>query len=419
MSKTLEVKVPAVGESISQVTIAKWLVKEGDYVNRDQVVAELESDKATFELNAEAAGTITFAAQEGDDVAVGAVICKIDTSAEAPAKTTAPEKEKVETKAEPVKATEAPKAETKTEAVKATYATGTPSPSAAKLLADNGLAASQIKGTGKDGRVTKEDVQNALKNGLPLEKPTVFGGSSREVKKEKMSNLRKTIARRLVAAKNETAMLTTFNEVDMTNVMEVRNQYKDKFKEKYGINLGFMSFFTRACTIALMEFPKVNGIIEDEHIIQHDYCDVAIAVSTEKGLVVPVIRNAESMSLAQIEMAIGEVAKKARDGKLSLEEMTGGTFTISNGGVFGSLMSTPILNQPQSAILGMHKTQERPVAMNGQVVIRPMMYLALSYDHRIIDGKESVTFLVRVKQLLENPALMLYGEDPVKILIGL
>jgi 2-oxoglutarate dehydrogenase E2 component (dihydrolipoamide succinyltransferase) len=419
MSKTLEVKVPAVGESISQVTIAKWLVKEGDYVNRDQVVAELESDKATFELNAEAAGTITFAAQEGDDVAVGAVICKIDTSAEAPAKTAAPEKAKVETKAEPVKVTEAPKAEAKTEAAKATYATGTPSPSAAKLLADSGLSASQVKGTGKDGRVTKEDVQNALKNGLPLEKPTVFGGTSREVKKEKMSNLRKTIARRLVAAKNETAMLTTFNEVDMTNVMAARNQYKDKFKEKYGINLGFMSFFTRACTVALMEFPRVNGIIEDDHIIQHDYCDVGIAVSTDKGLVVPIIRNAESMSLAQIELAIGEVAKKARDGKLSLDEMTGGTFTISNGGVFGSLMSTPILNQPQSAILGMHKTQERPVAINGQVVIRPMMYLALSYDHRIIDGKESVSFLVRVKQLLENPALMLYGEDPVKLLIGL
>lgn len=419
MSKTLEVKVPAVGESISQVTVAKWLVKEGDYVNRDQVIAELESDKATFELNAEAAGTITFAAQEGDDVAVGAVICKIDTSAEAPAKTTAPEKAKVETKAEPAKVTEVPKTETKTEVVKATYATGTPSPSAAKLLADNGLAASQVKGTGKDGRVTKEDVQNALKNGLPLEKPTTFGGYSREAKKEKMSNLRKTIARRLVAAKNETAMLTTFNEVDMTNVMAARNQYKDKFKEKYGINLGFMSFFTRACTIALMEFPRVNGIIEDDYIIQHDYCDVGIAVSTDKGLVVPVIRNAESMSLAQIELAIGEMAKKARDGKLSLDEMTGGTFTISNGGVFGSLMSTPILNQPQSAILGMHKTQERPVAINGQVVIRPMMYLALSYDHRIIDGRESVSFLVRVKQLLENPALMLYGEDPVRLLIGL
>ncbi len=418
MSKTLEVKVPAVGESISQVTIAKWLVKEGDYINRDQVIAELESDKATFELNAEAAGTITFVAQEGDDVAVGAVICKIDTSAEAPDQATVPEKAKTEVKAEPAKV-ETPKTETKVESAKATYATGTPSPAAAKLLTDNGLSATQLKGTGKDGRVTKEDVQNALKNGLPLEKPTVFGGFSREVKKEKMSNLRKTIARRLVVAKNETAMLTTFNEVDMTSVMATRNQYKDKFKEKYGINLGFMSFFTRACTIALTEFPRVNGIIENEHIIQHDYCDVGIAVSTDKGLVVPVIRNAESMSLAQIEMSIGEVAKKARDGKLSLDEMTGGTFTISNGGVFGSLMSTPILNQPQSAILGMHKTQERPVAINGQVVIRPMMYLALSYDHRIIDGKESVSFLVRVKQLLENPALMLYGEDPVKILIGL
>jgi len=416
MAKT-EIKVPAVGESISQVTISKWAVKEGDYVERDQLIAELESDKATFELNAEAAGTISFTAKEGDDVAVGAVICTIDTSAAAPAKTekkAEPKKEtaKAEVKAEPVKA------EIKTESAKTTYASGTPSPAAAKLLADSGVPSAKVNGTGKDGRVTKEDVLNALKNGLPLEKPTSFGGYSREVKKEKMSNLRKTIARRLVAAKNETAMLTTFNEVDMTNVMAVRNQYKDKFKEKYGINLGFMSFFTRACTIALMEFPRVNGIIEDEHIVSHDYCDVGVAVSTEKGLVVPVIRNAESLSLAEIEMKIGEVAKKARDGKLTLEEMTGGTFTISNGGVFGSLMSTPILNQPQSAILGMHKTQERPVALNGQVVIRPMMYLALSYDHRIIDGKESVTFLVRVKTLLENPSLLLYGDDPVKILLG-
>ncbi len=420
MSK-VEIKVPTVGESITQVTIAQWLVKEGDYVELDQVIAELESDKATFELNAEKAGTITFAAKEGDDVAVGAVICHIDTSAKAPEKKTAPKAE--EKKAEEKKPAEA-KAETKkatakAEVSEATYATGTPSPSAAKLLADNGVSASQIKGSGKDGRITKADVLNALQNGLPLEKPNAFGGFSRDVKKEKMSNLRKTIARRLVSAKNETAMLTTFNEVDMTNILAVRNQYKDKFKEKYGFNLGFMSFFTRACTIALMEFPRVNGIIEDENVVEHNYCDVGVAVSTEKGLVVPVIRNAESLSLTDIEMKIGELAKKARDGKLSLEEMTGGTFTISNGGVFGSLMSTPILNQPQSAILGMHKTQERPVAINGQVVIRPMMYLALSYDHRIIDGKESVTFLVRVKTLLENPSLLLFGDDPVKILLGL
>lgn len=416
----IEIKVPVVGESISQVTVSKWLVKEGEYVNRDQIIAELESDKATFELNAEAAGSVSLVAKEGDDVAVGALICKINTDAKAPEKSekteavasTKEEKKVVETT--PIK-----QEADKTVAATTTYATGTASPAASKLIADNGLTNSNIAGNGKDGRVTKEDVLNAIKNGVQPSKPQVFGGFNREQKKEKMSNLRKTIARRLVAAKNETAMLTTFNEVDMTNIIALRNLYKDKFKEKYGINLGFMSFFTRACTIALLDFPRVNGIIEDEHVIEHNYCDVGVAVSTEKGLVVPIIRNAESLSLTEIEIKIGEVAKKARDGKLTLDEMTGGTFTISNGGVFGSLMSTPILNQPQSAILGMHKTQDRPVALNGQVVIRPMMYLALSYDHRIIDGKESVSFLVRVKTLLENPALLLYGEDPVKILLGL
>lgn len=416
----IEIKVPVVGESISQVTVSKWLVNEGEYVNRDQIIAELESDKATFELNAEAAGSVSLVAKEGDDVAVGALICKINTDAKAPEKsektevvsTTKEEKKVVENA--PIKQEAA-----KTVAATTTYATGTASPAASKLIADNGLTDSNITGSGRDGRVTKEDVLNAIKNGVQPAKPQVFGGFNREQKKEKMSNLRKTIARRLVAAKNETAMLTTFNEVDMTNIIALRNLYKDKFKEKYGINLGFMSFFTRACTIALLDFPRVNGIIEDEHVIEHNYCDVGVAVSTEKGLVVPIIRNAESLSLTEIEIKIGEVAKKARDGKLTLDEMTGGTFTISNGGVFGSLMSTPILNQPQSAILGMHKTQDRPVALNGQVVIRPMMYLALSYDHRIIDGKESVSFLVRVKTLLENPALLLYGEDPVKILLGL
>jgi 2-oxoglutarate dehydrogenase E2 component (dihydrolipoamide succinyltransferase) len=419
MAKLLEIKVPAVGESISQVTVAKWTVKEGEYVERDQIIAELESDKATFELTAEDSGTITFSAKEGDDVAVGSVICKIDTAAKVPEK-------KAEKKAEPQQKetekaaakAESVKAEVKHASSKSTYATGSPSPAAAKLVAEKGIDIAKVNGTGKDGRVTKEDVLNALANGMSVSKPTSFGGFSREMTKEKMSNLRKTIARRLVSAKNETAMLTTFNEVDMTNILAVRNQFKDKFKEKYGINLGFMSFFTRACTIALMEFPRVNGIIEDDHIVSHNFCDVGIAVSTEKGLVVPIIRNAESMSLAEIELNIGEMAKKARDGKLTLDEMTGGTFTISNGGVFGSLMSTPILNQPQSAILGMHKTQDRPVAINGQVVIRPMMYLALSYDHRIIDGKESVSFLVRVKSLLENPSLLLFGDDPVKILLG-
>jgi 2-oxoglutarate dehydrogenase E2 component (dihydrolipoamide succinyltransferase) len=425
MSNKTEVRVPAVGESISQVTVSKWLVKEGDYVERDQVLAELESDKATFELNAETSGVVSLLVKEGEDVAVGAVICTIDASASAPAKEHKKETIKKETAKKETVQTEATAAPVQKEtqaqpvAAQTTYAAGVPSPAAAKLIADSGITIDKINGTGKGGRITKEDVLHALKKGLPLSKPTSFGGFSRAQKKEKMSNLRKTISRRLVAAKNETAMLTTFNEVDMTQILAARNQYKDKFKEQYGISLGFMSFFTRACTIALMEFPRVNGIIEDDYIITHDYCDVGIAVSTDKGLVVPVIRNAESMSLADIELKIAELAKKAREGKLTLEEMTGGTFTISNGGVFGSLMSTPILNQPQSAILGMHKIQERPVAINGQVVIRPMMYLALSYDHRIIDGKESVSFLVRVKTLLENPSLLLYGDDPVKILLGI
>lgn len=415
----LEVKIPPVGESISEVTISNWLVKNGDYVKQDQVLCEMESDKATFELNAEQAGTITIIIEAGNDAAIGDVVCKIDTSAEAPAeaapKAEAPKEEPK--KEEPKK--EAPKAEAP--AAADSYAKGHAGPAAAKLASENGVNLSKVQGTAKGGRITKADVLAALESGAANvgDLSLTGNGGSREQKKEKMSNLRKTIAKRLLAAKNQTAMLTTFNEVDMGPIMELRAQYKEKFKETHGVNLGFMSFFTKACAIALLEFPAVNGIIEDESILYHDYVDMGVAVSTPKGLVVPVIRNAESLTMAGIEKAVVEVATKARDGKLTLEEMTGGTFTITNGGVFGSLMSTPILNSPQSAILGMHKIQDRPMAVNGKVEIRPMMYLALSYDHRIIDGKESVSFLVRVKHLLENPNQLLFGEDPNKLLLGL
>lgn len=418
----LEIKIPPVGESISEVTIAQWTVSDGDYVERDQVICELESDKATFELNAEEAGTIKILVEEGSDVEIGTVVCSIDTSAEAPAGSAAPKAEEAAPKKE-----EAPKAETpKAEAPAAkqeekTYAAGHPSPAAAKIAAENGVDPSKVNGTGKGGRVTKEDVMKAVASGAAKIGDMELTGTSfsRDTKSEKMSNLRKTIAKRLVAAKNDTAMLTTFNEVDMGPVMELRTKYKDKFKETHGVGLGFMSFFTKAACIALMEQPAVNGIIEENNIIYHDYCDVSVAVSTPKGLVVPVIRNAESLSMDGIEKAIVDLATKGRDGKLTLDEMSGGTFTISNGGVFGSLMSTPILNAPQSAILGLHKIQDRPMAINGKVEIRPMMYLALSYDHRIIDGKEAVTFLVRIKDLLEKPEDLLFGTDPTKILLGL
>jgi len=420
----LEIKVPTVGESISEVTISNWLVKDGDYVKQDQVLCEMESDKATFELNAEKAGKITIVVPAGTDVPIGELVCKIDTDAEAPAaaKAEAPKEEakkeepkKEEAKAEPAKG-EAPAA------TKGGYAKGHAGPGTAKLAAEKGVNLSQVTGTAKGGRVTKADVLNALQNGASQVGDYGLPGKagSREQKKEKMSNLRKTIAKRLLAAKNQTAMLTTFNEVDMGPIMALRTQYKDKFKETHGVGLGFMSFFTKACAIALLEFPAVNGAIEDDtNIVYHDYVDMGVAVSTPRGLVVPVIRNAESLTMDGIEKAVIEVATKARDGKLTIEEMTGGTFTLTNGGVFGSLLSTPILNSPQSAILGMHKIQERPVAIDGKVEIRPMMYLALSYDHRIIDGKESVSFLVRVKHLLENPAHLLFGEDPTKLLLGL
>jgi len=409
----IDIKVPTVGESISEVSLANWLKKEGDYVNRDEVLCELESEKATFELNAEQAGILHLIAKEGDTLAIGDVVCQIDETAAKPASaaTPAPEAPKKEEKAAPAKT------ETKTESkpvaaqsdVKAT-------PVAQAIMAEKQVKPTEVKGSGSLGRIMKQDVLEALSH------PGRKGGNeafSRDEKREKMSNLRRTVSRRLVEAKNSTAMLTTFNEVDMTRIMEIRKQYKDTFKESHGVNLGFMSFFTKACCIALQEWPAVNAYIDGEELVYHDYCDISIAVSAPKGLVVPVIRNAESLSMAEIEAKVGELAKKARENKLTIEEMTGGTFTITNGGVFGSLMSTPIINIPQSAILGMHKIQERPMAINGKVEVRPMMYLAVSYDHRIIDGRESVSFLVRVKELLENPELLIFGQDPMKALLEL
>ena len=403
---SIEIKVPAVGESISEVTLVKWHKQDGEYANRDEVIAELESEKATFELNAEQAGTIKIIAKEGDTLNIGDVVCSIDTDA------VKPEGAGVQTTDEGPQATD-PKPQTtdnkpQTE-IKAT-------PVAAAIIADKKMDVKAVTASGSNGKIVKQDVMDALNN--PGRRPgTVL--FERNERAQKMSNLRKTISRRLVEAKNTTAMLTTFNEVDMSAIMGIRKNYKDKFKELHGVNLGFMSFFTKACTFALQEWPSVNAYIDGENIIYHDYCDISIAVSAPKGLVVPVIRNAESLSMAGIEAAVVELATKAKENKLTIEEMTGGTFTITNGGIFGSMMSTPIINIPQSAILGMHNILERPMAVNGQVVIKPMMYLALSYDHRIIDGRESVGFLVRVKELLENPALMLFGKDPVKSLLEL
>jgi 2-oxoglutarate dehydrogenase E2 component (dihydrolipoamide succinyltransferase) len=400
---SIEMKIPAVGESITEVTLSKWIKNNGDYVQMDEIIAELESDKATFELTAEKAGVLITKASEGDTIAIGSVVCAIDDKAAAPAKTATPQIEKAAT-------TSAPVSETKKSNNEATYASGHPSPAAAKILSEKGIDAQAVKGSGIDGRITKEDAQ-AANIAAPKSSVTntVMPVGTRAMRSEKMSSLRKTVAKRLVAVKNETAMLTTFNEVDMQAIMDIRAKYKDKFKEKHGVGLGFMSFFTKAVCEALQEFPAVNAQINGEEIIYHHYADISIAVSAPKGLVVPIIKNAESLSLAGIEKAVAELATKARENKLTLEEMTGGTFTITNGGVFGSMMSTPIINAPQSAILGMHNIVERPVAINGQVVIRPMMYVALSYDHRIIDGRESVGFLVRVKQLLENPERMLLG----------
>lgn len=413
----IELKIPSVGESVTEVTISQWLKSDGDYVEMDEAVAELESDKATVELNAEQAGVLKILVQEGQDVKVGSVVAHIDTDAAAPAGSATPRAEKPETQETPVKGTPTDQEKgTGQPSEKSTYAKGTPSPSASKVLSEKGISSAEVAGSGKDGRITKADALKAQpsarsRGGLQL------GDGSRGQRREKMSNLRKTVSRRLVAAKNETAMLTTFNEVDMKPIMDIRNKYKDKFREKYEVGLGFMSFFTRACVLALQKFPAVNAYIDGNEILYNDFQDISIAVSGPKGLMVPVIRNAESMNMWEIESEVVKLAKRARDGKLGIDEMTGGTFTISNGGVFGSMMSTPIINPPQSAILGMHNIVERPVVVNGEITIRPMMYIALSYDHRIIDGKESVSFLVAVKNALENPTLLLGGNDPIEELL--
>jgi 2-oxoglutarate dehydrogenase E2 component (dihydrolipoamide succinyltransferase) len=416
MSK-IEIKVPSIGESVTEVTLSTWLKKDGDYVKLDENLCELESEKATFELPSEAEGKLTIIAQEGADLKIGDIVCTIDTADKDP------QGVDENPKAEIAPPKEVEKPITQAVASKDTYASQHPSPAAKKILDEKGIDPKTIEGTGKDNRITKED---ALKSGKPAVSSTKVenvplskGQFSRGEKAEKMSRLRRTISKRLVAAKNETAMLTTFNEVDMSRIMQIREQYKKSFEESKGIGLGFMSFFTKACSVALQKFPAINAYLEDENIVFHDFCDISIAVSTPKGLVVPVIRNAESLSFAEIEMEVKRLAILGRDGNLTMDDMTGGTFTITNGGVFGSLLSTPIINQPQSAILGMHKIQDRPMAINGKVEIRPMMYVALSYDHRIVDGKESVGFLVTVKDMLENPEKMLYGQDPVKVLLGL
>lgn len=407
---SLEIKVPPVGESITEVVLSRWVKNDGDFVEMDEIIAELESDKATFELTAEKAGTLKTVASEGDTLPIGAVVCTIEEGGAAAASPKA-ESPKAEAEAPVADKASAPVAEKSGES----YASGTPSPSAAKILAEKGVDASAVKGTGVDGRITKDDAAKASVPKAESPKATASASTpaatpgSRNERREKMSPLRKTVAKRLVTVKNETAMLTTFNEVNMKPIMDLRSKYKDQFKEKHGVGLGFMSFFTKAVCEAAKDFPAVNARIDGEEIVYNDFVDVSIAVSAPKGLVVPIIRNADSMSLAQIEKTVIELATKARDSKLTIDEMTGGTFTITNGGVFGSMMSTPIINAPQSAILGMHNIIERPIAENKEVVIRPMMYIALSYDHRIIDGRESVGFLVRVKQLLEDPARLLLG----------
>ena len=411
----IELKVPSPGESITEVQIARWLKKDGDFVEKDEELCEIDSDKATLTVNAEEAGELKTMAAEGDTVNVGAIICTIDTSKQGSPKTVEktisaePKKIAVEVskKPEPIAAT----------AEKTSYASGTPSVAAKKLMDENNVKASQVNASGRDGRITKGDVLDLLSKGFSGETITE---NNRATDRQKLSALRKKLAQRLVSVKNETAMLTTFNEVDMSAIMNLRAKYKDAFKEKFGVNVGFMSFFTKAVTEALALFPAVNAQIDGDEIVYHKYCDIGIAVSAPKGLVVPVIRNAENMSLAQIESSIKTLALKARDNKITIEDMSGGTFTITNGGVFGSMLSTPIINPPQSAILGMHNVVDRPIAVNGEVVIRPIMFVALSYDHRIIDGKESVGFLVKVKEMLENPHKMLFGsKSPDEILLGL
>jgi 2-oxoglutarate dehydrogenase E2 component (dihydrolipoamide succinyltransferase) len=402
-SSVKEMKVPAVGESITEVTISTWLKKDGELVQLDEVIAEVESDKATFELPAEATGILRIIAKEKETLPIGGLICKIEVTEGAAASKSSAENTGAVTAASASPGN-------------ASYAAGHPSPAAAKILGEKGVTSNQVQGTGVGGRITKEDAQKtqstpAKEQAKPAASqplPAIASGTRNE-RREKMTSLRRTIAKRLVAVKNETAMLTTFNEVDMKPVMELRSRYKDQFKEKYGVGLGFMSFFTKAVCAALKDFPAVNASIDKDEVIYHDYCDISIAVSTPRGLVVPVIRNADQLTFAQIEGEVVRLATRGRDGKLSIEEMTGGTFSITNGGVFGSMLSTPIINPPQSAILGMHNIVERAVVKNGEVVVRPIMYLALSYDHRIVDGRESVSFLVRVKEMLEDPGRLILG----------
>ena len=403
----LEMKVPSPGESITEVEIAEWLVSDGDYVEKDQAIAEVDSDKATLELPAEESGIITLKAEVGDAVAVGAVVCLIDTSASKPEGATKSEEKPTEKKPE-VKAVEEQKTETKPE--KTSYASGSASPAAKKILAEKDLDASSIKGTGKDGRITKEDAVKAVPS---MGTPT---GGSRGESRTKLSMLRRKVAERLVAAKNETAMLTTFNEVDMSAIFALRNQYKEDFKDKHNVGLGFMSFFTKAVIRALQMYPSVNSMIDGKEMISYDFCDISIAVSGPKGLMVPVIRNAENLTFRGVEAEVKRLAIRAREGEITVDEMTGGTFTITNGGVFGSMLSTPIINPPQSAILGMHNIVERPIARDGAIAIAPIMYVALSYDHRIIDGKESVGFLVAVKEALESPEELLMDNNVKKAL---
>ena len=436
----IDIKVPAVGESISEVTLVKWLKKEGQYVERDEVIAELESEKATFEVNAEKAGVLKTVGKEGDTLKIGDVVAQIDESAARPEGASAAQPAAAQSAQPAAQQASAAQAVSNGSSTTATAAVATAAPAvataapaaqgpvttvsndiratpvAAAIISDKKIDAGSITPSGTGGKILKHDVLEALAHPGRTPGKELFG---RQDRREKMSNLRKTVSRRLVEAKNTTAMLTTFNEVDMSAVMALRAKYKDKFKERHGVNLGFMSFFTKAVCYALQEWPAVNAYIDGDELVYHDYCDISIAVSAPKGLVVPVIRNAESLSMADIEKKVVELATKARDNKLSMEEMQGGTFTITNGGVFGSLMSTPIINIPQSAILGMHKIEERAVVVGGQIVVRPMMYLAVSYDHRIIDGRESVSFLVRVKELLESPDQLLFGKDPVKALLEL
>lgn len=396
----LEMKVPSPGESITEVEIAQWLVADGDYVEKDQAIAEVDSDKATLELPAEVAGTITLKAEEGDAVEVGQVVCLIDTEGQPSS-----EAASTETPKETAPQVEASQPEVKV--ADNTYATGTASPAAKKILSEKGISPATIQGTGRDGRVTKQDAIDAVP---AMGTPPLHG--ARETGRKKMSMLRRKVAERLVGAKNETAMLTTFNEANMSPIFALRSEYKEQFKEKHGVGLGFMSFFTKAVVRALQEFPDVNSMIDGDHQITYDYCDISVAVSGPKGLMVPVVRSAEALSFRGIEAEIKRLAIRARDGQITVDEMTGGTFTISNGGVFGSMLSTPIINPPQSGILGMHNIIERPIAVDGKVEIHPMMYLALSYDHRIVDGRESVGFLVAVKEALEDPIALLMDNDP-------